>query len=53
MLPPSVAPAVIEAASLLGQFMASTFVATGAGFTGGPIAEAQSNPQPFLVQPHA
>jgi hypothetical protein len=45
-------PVHIGGAALLGQFMASTFVATGAAFGGGPIADAQSSPQPFLVQPH-
>jgi Ca2+-binding RTX toxin-like protein len=42
----------IGSAALLGQFMASTFVATGAGFGGGAIAGPQPSQQPFLVQPH-
>jgi Ca2+-binding RTX toxin-like protein len=54
--PGAVPPATPESfhiggAALLGQFMASTFVAARAGFGGGPIADAQSSPQPFLVQP--
>jgi Ca2+-binding RTX toxin-like protein len=40
-------------AALLGQVMASTFVAPGAGQGGTPIADQQSQQPPLLAQPHA
>jgi Ca2+-binding RTX toxin-like protein len=43
----------VGGATLLGQFMASTFVAMGGGFGGAPIVEPQSSLPPFLAQPHA
>jgi len=42
-------PMPVGGASLLGQFMASSFVPAGAGFGGGSLVEPQSTPQPFLV----
>ena len=42
-----------QAAALLGQFMASSFVTAGVGQGAAPIAEAAVNPQPVLAQPHA
>jgi Ca2+-binding RTX toxin-like protein len=40
-------------AALLGQFMASTFVAAGTGSGGTPISEQPAQQQPLLAQPHA
>ena len=41
-------------ATLLGQFMASSFVPAGVGESGTPIADASaSQQQPLLTQPHA
>jgi Ca2+-binding RTX toxin-like protein len=37
---------------LLGQFMASTFVAMGGGLGGIPMADPQSSQQPFLAPAH-
>ena len=37
----------------LGQAMASTFVATGGGQGGTPIADPAANQPPLLAQPHA
>src|SRR6185295_3440372 len=42
-----------NAASLLNQFMASTFVMAGAGHGGTPIADPQTPQQSLLTQPHA
>jgi Ca2+-binding RTX toxin-like protein len=43
-----------ESAALLSQFMASTFVPTGDGESGTPVADAlASQQQPLLTQPHA
>ena len=42
-----------QAAALLGQFMASSFVTAGDGQGATPIAEAAANPQTVLAQPHA
>jgi hypothetical protein len=39
--------------ALLGQSMASSFVAAGDGHGGSPIAEQPSGQQPTLAQPHA
>jgi Ca2+-binding RTX toxin-like protein len=39
--------------SLLGQFMASSFVPPGFGQGGAPITEQASNQHPLLSQPHA
>jgi Ca2+-binding RTX toxin-like protein len=39
--------------ALLGQFMASTFVAAGDGHGATPIAEMPQNQPPLLAQPHA
>jgi len=51
--PVSVPPgASAQAAALLGQSMASTFVTAGDGQGAAPIAEAAANPQPLLAQPH-
>ena len=47
--PPS---ASAQAAALLGQSMASTFVTAGDGQGAAPIAEPAMNPQPVLAQPH-
>jgi Ca2+-binding RTX toxin-like protein len=41
-----------QAAALLGQSMASTFVTAGVGQGAAPLAEAAVNPQPVLAQPH-
>jgi hypothetical protein len=38
-------------AALLGQFMASSFVAPGAGSAATPVADPQSNQQPLLTTP--
>jgi Ca2+-binding RTX toxin-like protein len=46
-------PAGAQAAALLGQSMASTFVTAGVGQGAAPIAEAAANQQPVLAQPHA
>src|SRR5262245_54281816 len=40
-------------AALLGQFMASSFVAAGDAHGTTPIADQPSNQQPLLTQPHA
>ena len=41
-----------QAAALLGQFMASSFVTAGDGQGAAPIADAAAaNPQPMLAQP--
>jgi len=40
-------------AALLGQFMASTFVAASDGQGATPIADPSSGQQPLLAQPHA
>jgi Ca2+-binding RTX toxin-like protein len=37
--------------ALLGQFMASSFVAPGAGSAATPVADPQSNQQPLLTTP--
>src|SRR5262245_17808344 len=42
-----------QAAALLGQSMASSFVTAGVGQGTAPIAEAAVNAQPVLAQPHA
>ena len=42
----------VGGAALLGQFMASTFVAAGAGLGGGALADPHPSQQPMLVQPH-
>ena len=47
---PTVAPASV---ALLGQAMASTFVAAGDGHGGTPTIDPTSNQQPLLTQPHA
>jgi Ca2+-binding RTX toxin-like protein len=39
--------------ALLGQFMASTFVAAGDGHGATPITEMPQNQPPLLAQPHA
>jgi hypothetical protein len=39
--------------AVLGQFMASTFVAAGDAHGTAPITDQQSNQQPLLTQPHA
>ena len=45
-------PVHIGGAALLGQFMASSFVAVGAGFGGGSLVDPHPTQQPFLAQPH-
>ena len=50
---PVSAPPSANAAALLGQSMASTFVTAGDGQGAAPIAEAAALPQPVLAQPHA
>jgi Ca2+-binding RTX toxin-like protein len=61
---PTVAPAIgagsgaiasggSQAATLLGQFMASSFVTAGDGHSGTPIADPPSSQPPLLAQPHA
>jgi Ca2+-binding RTX toxin-like protein len=40
-----------NSAALLGQFMASSFVPSGAGNTPTPVADPQSNQQPVLTTP--
>jgi hypothetical protein len=42
-----------HAAALLGQFMASSFVAAGDSHSGTPVAEPPPSQQPLLTQPHA
>jgi Ca2+-binding RTX toxin-like protein len=42
-----------QAATLLGQFMASSFVTAGDGHSGTPIADPPSSQPPLLTQPHA
>ena len=42
-----------SSAALLGQFMASSFVAAGDGHGATPIADPQSTQQPLLAHPHA
>jgi Ca2+-binding RTX toxin-like protein len=52
--PPGPLPAVVASANgaaLLGQFMASSFVAPGAGSAATPVADPQSNQQPLLTTP--
>ena len=39
--------------ALLGQLMASSFVAAGDGHGGTPFADPPSSQQPLLTQPHA
>jgi Ca2+-binding RTX toxin-like protein len=51
--PPASDGAQAMGVALLGQFMASSFVAIGGGLGGIPMADPQSSLQPFLAQPHA
>jgi Ca2+-binding RTX toxin-like protein len=46
-------PAFAASASVLGQFMASSFVSTGTGQDATAIAEPPLSQQPQLAQPHA
>jgi hypothetical protein len=39
--------------ALLGQFMASSFVAAGDGHGAAPVADQPSNEPPMLAPPHA
>jgi hypothetical protein len=50
---PTLAPTAAASASVLGQFMASSFVSAPAGQGATPIAEPPLNQHPQLAQPHA
>jgi Ca2+-binding RTX toxin-like protein len=43
----------VASAALLGQFMASSLVSTGAALGGMPLADPAPDQQPLLTQPHA